>query len=330
MPGSVTPRLVSRYPRRGGVQVSDVQRSRVLRSVVAVVQECGYGEMSISRVTSRAGVSRRTFYELFENREESFLATFDDAVAEMTMLATQAWKTQELWSERVREALEALLRHLDEQRGIGKLVFVEALGAGPRVLKHRARLLAGLTKLVDEGRVQAGRRREPPPLTAEGVVGAVLAVIHARLLEGSTVSLIRLLNPLMVMIVAPYLGDAAAAEQLERPMPRSAPRRSREPGNPLHGLNMRITHRTMTVLAAIAGEPGASNRQISDRAGIADQGQMSKLLTRLESLGLAENTALGQPSGEPNQWRLTLRGEEMQRALGVHTAGADAVQERVS
>ena len=54
---------------------------------------------------------------------------------------------------------------------------------------------------------------------------------------------------------------------------------------------MRLTYRTVRVLLAIAQHPGASNRQIGEDAGVHDQGQISKLLTRLHKLGLVDNIA---------------------------------------
>jgi AcrR family transcriptional regulator/DNA-binding MarR family transcriptional regulator len=314
-------RLVSRYPRRGGVQVSEVQRSRMLSSVVAVVSEHGYGEMSVTRVTSRAGVSRRTFYELFENREECFLAAFDDAISEMGAVATAAYAGQRGWRESLRAALSALLELLDQRPGVASLVIVQALGAGPKVLQRRAEVLAQLNRIVDLGRTQAPRGRVVPPLTAEGVVGAVLAVIHARLTERDPAPLGELLNPLMSTIVAPYMGAAAAARELERgPAPGGVKGPVVERSNPLGELNMRVTYRTLRVLGVIAEQPGASNRQIATGAEVSDQGQMSRLLTRLDGLGLIENDAPRQPTGEPNAWRLTPRGQEIHEAINPRGA----------
>jgi AcrR family transcriptional regulator len=311
-------------PRRtvGATQVSEVQRSRMLRSAIQVVSEAGYGQMSVARVTGRAGVSRRTFYDLFENREGCFLAAFDEAVSEMTALASAACGRERGWREGVRSALAALLGFLDERPDVGVLVIVEALGAGSRVLEHRARVLASLTTVVDHGGAQVGQRRQPAPLTAEGIVGAVLSVIHARLLEERPAQLVGLLNPLMAMIVAPYLGQAAAVRELDRPSPRLV---SRAPklSDPLAGLNMRITYRTFMVLSVIAEQPGASNRRVSVDAGVADQGQMSKLLARLESLALIANSRGAQPSGEPNAWSLTPRGEAVQRAIASRSVRKD-------
>jgi AcrR family transcriptional regulator len=319
----------------------------MLSAAAHIVAELGYGGMSVARVTSRAGVSRRTFYELFEDREDCFLALFDEALARAAQVARDASAPviasgQDIWRERVRAGLSALLRFTEDEPALGSLLIVDALGGGPRVLQRRARALNALKQIVDEGRSEVKAGDDPPPLTAEGIVGAVLSVIHARLLEQTTpdrptngkpspshrppAPLIGLLNPLMGMIVLPYLGRAAAAKELARPVPKvprtpripgSKPRATTPPADPLEGLDMRLTYRTLRVLSAIATQPGASNRQIADTAGVHDQGQISKLLNRLERLNLIHNTGHGQPKGEPNAWTLTTRGTDIEETLRI-------------
>jgi len=116
--------------------------------------------------------------------------------------------------------------------------------------------------------------------------------------------------------VLPYLGQAAAAKELTRAIPKARRAPSRPVEDPLDGLHMRITYRTLRVLAAIAELPGGSNREIADRAGIADQGQSSRLLTRFEGLGLVENTG-GQAKGAANAWTLTTKGDQIQSVVGA-------------
>ena len=77
---------------------------------------------------------------------------------------------------------------------------------------------------------------------------------------------------------------------------------------------MRLTYRTVRVLVVVGSHPGASNREIADGSGIADQGQISKLLTRLQRLELVENRGEGQLKGAPNAWHLTERGALVERA----------------
>ena len=88
---------------------------------------------------------------------------------------------------------------------------------------------------------------------------------------------------------------------------------------------MRLTYRTVRVLMAIAGHPDASNRTVAEASGISDQGQISKLLARLDSLGLAKNTGQGHPKGAPNAWQLTPRGQEVEQAIRLQTARDGAV-----
>jgi DNA-binding MarR family transcriptional regulator len=109
------------------------------------------------------------------------------------------------------------------------------------------------------------------------------------------------------------------------------PRVSRKPrrrargsvSHPLKGLEMRLTSRTLLVLCAISelGGRGSnpSNRQVAEHAGVTDQGQISKLLSRLERLGLAENTGGGQAKGAPNAWRLTSKGRQLASGIGGDT-----------
>ena len=78
---------------------------------------------------------------------------------------------------------------------------------------------------------------------------------------------------------------------------------------------VRSTYRTARVLTVIAANPGASNRAVASAAGIEDEGQASKLLKRLERLGLIGNMAQDREPGEANAWRLTARGVEVERAL---------------
>ena len=306
----------------------------MLSSAVQVLSEYGYGQMSVARVTGRARMSRRTFYDLFEDREDCFLAVFEDALARLTSLVSTTYERENGWREQTRAALGALLVFLDEEPGMGSLLVVDALRAGPRVLERRAEILEGLATRVQEEGSKAKSAREVPPLTGEGVVGAVFSVIHARLLAKSPGRLVELLSPLMGMIVLPYQGPAAARREIQHPPAPSGivevsaahPQEASASSpallssllslvgeDPLAGLAMRITYRTLRVLSVIGEHPGMSNREVADLAGVADQGQMSKLLTRLEGLGLiAEHHGDGgdgeenhrhQRTGEPNAWR---------------------------
>lgn len=317
--------------RQGG-HVVEMQRRRLLLAIGEVVSESGLEAATVGRVCEQAGVSRRTFYELFSDREECLLAAFDQAIEHVTQKLGPAYayegrtRRAHSWRERVRVALSALLEYLDAEPDLARLCVVEAPRAGPKLLERRRRVLEVLAAMVDEGRGEARAGSEPPPLTAQGVVGGALSVIHARLLEpsqeGAPSSLVELNGPLMAMIVHPYLGPTAARKELERPTPAPPRVSPRNGADPFKGLPIRFTYRTALVLATIASDPGASNRHIADSSGISDEGQMSRLLRRLHSCGLIENHGEGHTRGEPNAWTLTPRGQAIHAAIAVQKPAA--------
>jgi hypothetical protein len=173
--------------------------------------------------------------------------------------------------------------------------------------------------VVDEGRLQARSAKALPSLTSEGVVGGVLSVLHARLIEHRA-GLLELTGSLMGMIVLPYLGPAVAQKESSQPTPKRGSHARAASGDPLRDLEMRLTYRTVRVLLSIASSPGASNREIGVAAGIDDQGQISKLLSRLERLGLIENSGAGQVRGAPNAWELTKKGVEVEQLVVGQTS----------
>ena len=301
-------------------RVSEIQRARMLNAMAEVAAQEGAQNASVARVVARSGVSRRTFYDLFEDREDCFLAAFEDALARVSERALPAYAGARLWQGRVRAALLAILAFLEEEPDLGRLLVVESLTAGPRAVARRAQLVDVLVDVLSEGERETKIKQGQPALSAEGVVGAVLSVIHARLQRGETDSLLTLVNPLMGIIVLPYLGPAAARRESERPMPKLPPRPKSRRGDPLRDLDMRLTYRTVRVLVAIAATPGASNRQIAEAAGIADQGQISKLLLRLQNLGLIRNVGEGPLRGEPNAWRLTPKGQDVEHTIHEQTS----------
>jgi AcrR family transcriptional regulator len=306
--------------------VTEIQRVRVLSAMAEVASERGAGQTSVAHIVARAGVSRRTFYDLFEDREDCFLAAFEEALAQAAATVIPAFRGQARWRDAIREGLLALLMFCEANPALAQLCVAESLAAGPRALARREEIVDLLVNVVDQGRSErAARAPEPPPLAAEGAVGGVLSVIHRRLLsERPPQPLTPLLGELMSTLVLPYLGSGGAQRERNKPNPPLPPPKPRPHGDPLEGLDMRITYRTVRVLIAIGQTPGASNRDIADAAGIADQGQVSKLLTRLDSLGLIHNEGAGHAKGGSNAWALTPRGREVEGAIRVQTASGEA------
>ena len=286
--------------------------------IAELAADHGVEAVSVTRIVQAAAVSRRTFYEWFYNRDDCLLAAIERALALAAERASGAAAGRAGWVDRTRAGLLALLEFFDAHPKLARLCVVDWHWAGRRALERRRELLSQLERVLDEGR--EGSRLDPPPLTAEGVLGGAVGVLHARLLERDPPRLTECANELMSFILLPYRGVAASRRELERPRPR--PMRSKGPrkirgrrAHPLAELDMRLTYRTARVLSAIARAPDRSNSEISARAGVVDPGQISKLLARLARLQLIENTGPGYRAGGRNAWRLTATGRELERAI---------------
>jgi AcrR family transcriptional regulator len=282
-------------------------------------------------VVARSRISRRTFYETFANREECLAAVLEEILGVIEARLAGAGLEGLGWRERVRQGLWAILGFFDREPVLARVCVVQALSGGPGVLERREEVLARLACVVDGGRGEGARGAQCTPLTAEGLVGAAFGIVYARLLKGPREPLTGLVGELMGMIVLPYLGPGAARRELSRPAPAApAPvsttpvagdaAGSALPGvDPLESVPMRLTYRTSRVLEGVAENPSASNRQVGEYADIHDAGQVSKLLRRLERLGLLVNSGLGHRMGEPNAWRLTDQGEQVARSIRAHS-----------
>jgi AcrR family transcriptional regulator len=314
----------------GRWQVSDIQRSRLLAGAAASMGELGYERTTVGRITARARVSRRTFYELFAGREECLAAVLEDVVGQVQRELASAGLEGLPWRERIRTGLWTIISFLDREPLLARICIVESPRASGVVQERRAVVLERLVAAIEQDHPRGVRGEDCGALTAEGLVGAALAIVQARLLQSPSEPLSGLVGELTGMIVLPYLGPAAARRERERPAPERSTADSSTPTarprlveDPLKGIGMRVTYRTAMVLTGVAelGKAGQapSNRQVADYAGVHDAGQVSKLLRRLEHLGLLVNDGERRPSGEPNAWRLTPKGEQVTQSIALHS-----------
>lgn len=216
------------------------------------------------------------------------------------------------WLERVRAGLLALLGFMDQQPCWGRFLILESPVGTLAVAERQRDALAKLARALErETRRNADDRGQFVPssrLTAEMVIGAVVSVLRAHLLDDTQKSLTSLGPALISFIAGPYSRLDRSVTECEH-------------------LPVRATYRTRRVLSAISAYPRSNNREIADAAGVRDQGQTSKLLSRLEQRGLVQNVGLGAAYGEPNAWLLTVQGERVLTATRrLYSAGADAVR----
>jgi AcrR family transcriptional regulator len=183
------------------------QRERIVASVIEVVSSTGYAGLTVKDVIERAGVSRRTFYEHFSNKEDVFLAAYESVVEQLLGEVRLAYAGGRNWPERV---------------GQGLSTFLEVLAAGPDALGRRARAIEAFCDLV---RPEASDAQAVPPLAAEVVVGGIYEIVFAHVSRGEAAALPELWPELLFNMLLPFVGSRKAASHAARARTRRA-----EPG----------------------------------------------------------------------------------------------------
>lgn len=196
--------------------MAESQRSRIHRAMIEVVSERGYPETRVVDVIGVAGVSRKTFYELFESKEDCFLAAYDVLLGNLLGEATEAFESRQgsPWAERVAAALEGLLVHLSEHPDEARFAIVEVLAAGPKALTRRDAALRQFTEFLEPGRSESSF--ELPGITSIAVAGGVNELLYSEILHGAVARLPSRLPDLIFWVTLPFLGAEGAAAQRER------------------------------------------------------------------------------------------------------------------
>lgn len=198
-----------------GDLVKAVQRERLLAAMIGTVTEIGYSALTVQNVLTRAGISRPTFYEQFEDKEDCFLAAFDAAATRMRdrIEATVA-DSGPGWRDQLRSGIAELLRYIVDEPEEARMVIVEARASSPTGLQRRDELLDRFAGCID-ALVREDLDEPPSAIAAAGVVGGIESVLYARLQKGETDELDALLPSLMYFAVLAYAGREAAGEELD-------------------------------------------------------------------------------------------------------------------
>jgi AcrR family transcriptional regulator len=206
-------------PGRHGLSrafVAQNQRERILAAVADVTSVASYAEMTVEDIIVTAGVSRRTFYEHFKNKDDAFLAAYDEVTARLVEQILAAVNAADGFAGRARAGLGAFLDFLAREPAFARMCLVEALAAGPEAIKRRNAVMRAFADLIEHDAHEFLPDRAPPALTAETIVGGFYEVVYSRVLAGQIRELPGLLPDLLYSALLPYLGPEAAAAERRR------------------------------------------------------------------------------------------------------------------
>jgi AcrR family transcriptional regulator len=169
------------------------------------VAEHSYGATTIAHVVSHAGVSRKTFYEHFRDKEHCFLAMYDTGIAFVLGRLTEVLDAAPDPRARLIEGLREFLTVLSEEPAFCRAIVLEIYAVGPTgVDKRRAVLQVFAGRYLEVNR----QAREADPkvgqladIVALGVVGAILECVASRVEEGRAKELPDLADSLSDFVV---------------------------------------------------------------------------------------------------------------------------------
>jgi len=190
----------------------------LLEAMVRVAAAKGYEATTVSDVIEMAGVSRATFYEMFEDKESCFLEAYDAVIDVLIAHVTSGFEAaaDEPWPERIAAGLRALVELLAAEADIARMAMVEVTAAGDDARGRYRAALARFTPFLEEGRTYSGQGDELPPDTARFAVGGATSMIFDEIRAGRGPDLERILPDLVFAVLMPYLGSEAAEDEMNR------------------------------------------------------------------------------------------------------------------
>jgi AcrR family transcriptional regulator len=205
------PRELPRGPHRLRREVVEAsQRERMLDAIVQAVAEKGYSATTVGDVVSRAGVSRKTFYEHFRDKEECFLAAYDEGVEILMDQIRSAGERADSFYERMQARVRAYLTLLVEEPAFARAYLIEVFAAGEAALDRRRAVHARLSKfgreLNEDARREFPEMPEVPDEVFVAAFGAINELLYTYVSEGRTAELLELQEPIEYVQSALFAG----------------------------------------------------------------------------------------------------------------------------
>jgi AcrR family transcriptional regulator len=209
--GGGLPRLA---PGRHGLPrefVAQNQLGRIAAGMVEVVIEMGYAKTTVARVIVASGVSRRTFYNYYSNKESAFFDVYRQ-ITDFLCDAMAAAGRDEAggWPARVRAELAVLLGAYEANPDLIRFTLLAPRAAGGEVAAAYREFLERLLSVIREGRPK--RAKHPAPAAEYGLIGGLAGLLVAAVVEGQGEHLGGLLPEVTELVLTPYLGREAAAK----------------------------------------------------------------------------------------------------------------------
>jgi AcrR family transcriptional regulator len=193
--------------------VAQEQRRRIMRATGELAAKRGYNNVSMELIVKRAKVSFKTFYNLFDSKEEAFIELFDSVAAETRDEIDAAIRSEPdaPWAQQVVVALAGLFGRILQDPIIARACIVEAPAVGPSIAGRYQETMRALSPLLRRGRDLKPDGPELPETLEDTLAGSVLWSAYQRLIIGEVDRIESLLPETVIFLLRPYVGEDEAA-----------------------------------------------------------------------------------------------------------------------
>lgn len=182
--GGAAQRLPRHRHQLSREDVLQAQRARISAAAIELFADTGYAATTVLHIAQRAGVSRKTFYELYPSKEAVFLDTYQTLGALLKKIGLSATTSQRPAGniEQVSRSIATLLETMAANGSATRMFYLEAVGAGPRVRTRRNAAIDEFVAAITPGMQELRRLTDPhlPPLTSR----------HCHLIVAASIELI--------------------------------------------------------------------------------------------------------------------------------------------
>jgi AcrR family transcriptional regulator len=184
------------------------ERERLLHNALRLAVADNYTDLSAPQIAEEAGVAIDTFFELFDDKEECFLAALDMMGDELLSIAAHPDLVSSDWPRAVRRVIAELMRYLADHPLYAQTIAREAFTAGPEAVERNLELAQGIATLLTEGAPGEAQSR----LAVDGVAGAIWHLVRCQVASERIQLLPALSDYLSYVVLAPFIGADAAVE----------------------------------------------------------------------------------------------------------------------
>lgn len=191
-------------------RVREVQRDRMLKAMTEVVARDGYADTTVRKLLAQAKLSRRTYYDLWEDKEDCYLDAYGEIAEELRARATAGVERGDTPRDRVRLAVEALAAFCIAEPDAACACIVEGLAAGQAARAKRAELIEAIAATIAPALAELRPDGPSPELTARATVGGILELLYGPLARRDITALRRLAEEIGELPILLPMGAPAA------------------------------------------------------------------------------------------------------------------------